>query len=65
MVTGELGVERGSEDVRFSVAGDAGGAVEFGEEGPDRLGAKGDAEIAGLDAIAGVEIEIALLAGGF
>lgn len=65
LVASELGIEGGSEEVGFSVAGDTGAAIEFGEEGPDGLGAQRDAEVASLDAVAGVKKEIALLANGF
>lgn len=61
----EFGIESGSEDVGFSVAGNAGGAVEVGKEGPDWLGSKRDAEVAGFDTVASVEVEIACLANGF
>lgn len=62
LVASEFRIEGGSEDVGFSVAGDAGGAIEFGKVAPDRLGTEGDAKVAGFDAVAGVEVEIAFMA---
>lgn len=47
--------------MRFAVSRNARGAFKFGEEGPNRFGAKWNAEVSRLNAVAGVEIEISLL----
>jgi hypothetical protein len=63
-MAGQFGLKSGPENVRFPITRDACGATKVGQAGPSRLGFERDSQVARLDTVSRIEVEIGFSAMG-